>query len=104
MGLNRARAGSTGLIEMAQLDELRKQVERQARRMQKAEREKPTLLSQTIYIGTLGLLFVVPVVGGAYLGRWLDDMLKGYSIHWTVSMILLGVFVGAMNVYLFMRE
>lgn len=89
---------------MAQLDELRKQVERQARRMQKAERERPTLLSQTIYIGTLGLLFVVPVVGGAYLGRWLDDMLSGYSIHWTISMILLGVFVGAMNVYLFMRE
>ena len=72
--------------------------------MQKAERERPTLLSQTIYIGTLGLLFVVPVVGGAYLGRWLDDMLSGYSIHWTISMILLGVFVGAMNVYLFMRE
>ena len=89
---------------MAQLDELRKQVQRQARRMQKAERERPTLLSQTIYIGTLGLLFVVPVVGGAYLGRWLDDMLSGYSIHWTISMILLGVFVGAMNVYLFMRE
>jgi len=89
---------------MAQLDQLRKQVERQARRMQKAERERSTLLSQTIYIGTLGLLFVVPVVGGAYLGRWLDELLAGYSIHWTVSMILLGVFVGAMNVYLFMKE
>ena len=85
---------------MAQLDQLRKQVERQARRMQKAERERSTLLSQTIYIGTLGLLFVVPVVGGAYLGRWLDELLAGYSIHWTVSMILLG----AMNVYLFMKE
>ena len=40
----------------------------------------------------------------AYLGRWLDELLAGYSIHWTVSMILLGVFVGAMNVYLFMKE
>lgn len=89
---------------MAQLDELRKQVERQARRMQKAERERPTLLSQTVYIGTLGLLFVVPVVGGAYLGRWLDDMVSGYSIRWTVSLILVGVFVGGMNVYLFVRD
>ena len=89
---------------MAQLDELRKQVERQARRMQNAERERSTLLSQTVYIGTLGLLFVVPVVGGAYLGRWLDELLSGYSIHWTVSMILLGVFVGAINVYLFTKE
>ena len=52
---------------MAESDELRKQVERQAQRMQKAERERPTLLSQTVYAGTLGLLFVLPVIGGAYL-------------------------------------
>lgn len=92
------------MILMAQLDELRKQVERQARRMEKAERERPTLISQTIYIGTLGLLFVIPVIGGAYLGRWLDSMVSGYSIRWTVSLILVGVFVGGLNVYLFVRE
>ncbi len=92
------------MILVAQLDELRKQVERQARRMQKAERERPTLISQTIYIGTLGLLFVIPVIGGAYLGRWLDSMITGYSIRWTVSLILVGVFVGGLNVYLFVKE
>ena len=53
-------------------DELRKRVEQQAQRMKKAERERSTLMSQTIYIGTLGLVFVLPVVGGAYLGNWLD--------------------------------
>lgn len=89
---------------MAQMDELRKQVERQARRMQKADRERPTLLGQTVYIGTLGLLFVLPVVGGAYLGQWLDGLAVGYSIRWTMSLILLGVFVGALNVYLLIRE
>ena len=89
---------------MPNSDELRKQVERQAKRMQKAERERPTLISQTIYIGTLGLLFVLPVIGGAYLGRWLDGMAASYSIRWTTSLILLGVFVGAFNVYLFIRE
>jgi ATP synthase protein I len=89
---------------MAPSDELRKQVERQARRMKKAERERPTLISQTIYIGTLGLLFVLPVIGGAYLGRWLDGLATSYSIRWTVSLILVGVFVGAFNVYLFIRE
>ncbi|HUU72125.1 MAG TPA: AtpZ/AtpI family protein [Burkholderiales bacterium] len=72
--------------------------------MKKAERERPTLLGQTVYIGTLGLLFVLPLVGGAYLGQWLDNMATGYSIRWTVSLILVGVFVGAMNVYLFVRE
>ena len=72
--------------------------------MQKAERERPTLLGQTVYIGTLGLLFVLPVVGGAYLGHWLDGLVEGYSVRWTVSLILLGVFIGGLNVYLFIRE
>ena len=89
---------------MSQADELRKEVERQARRMEQAERERGTLLGQTVYIGTLGLLMVLPVVGGAYLGRWLDGLATGYSIRWTVSLILVGVFVGALNVYLFIRD
>ncbi len=84
--------------------ELREQVERQARRIDKAERERPTLIGQTVYVGTLGLLLVLPAVGGAYLGRWLDSLAAGYSIRWTLSLILVGVFVGAVNVYLFIRE
>jgi ATP synthase protein I len=85
-------------------DELRKQVERQARRMQQAEHDRPTLIGQTIYLGTLGVLFVLPLLVGAYLGSWLDGMADQYSSRWTVSLILLGVFVGALNVYLFIRE
>ena len=85
-------------------EQLRKRVELQARRMKQAEKDRPTLLSQTVYIGTLGLLFVLPVVGGAYLGRWLDLMVEGYSIRWTLSMIILGVITGWINVYLFIRE
>jgi len=89
---------------MPQLDELRKQVERQAKRMEKAERDRPTLIGQTVYIGTLGLLFVLPMVGGAYLGYWLDNQATGYSVRWTVSLLLLGIVIGALNVYLFIRE
>jgi ATP synthase protein I len=85
-------------------EELKKRVERQAKRMQKAERERPTLIGQTVFVGTLGLLFVLPVIGGAYLGRWLDGFASGYSMRWTLSLILLGVFVGALNVYLFIRD
>ena len=87
-----------------QHDDLDKAVERQTRRMKQAEDERPTLLGHTIFMGTLGLLFVLPVIGGAYLGQWLDQLLAGYSVHWTVSLILLGVFIGALNVYLFIRE
>jgi ATP synthase protein I len=83
---------------------LEERIARQAQRMRRAEDERRTLIGQTIYLGTLGILFVLPVVGGAYLGRWLDDRLQGYAVHWTVSMIFLGIVVGAVNVYLFVRE
>jgi ATP synthase protein I len=89
---------------MPQPDDLRKQVERQARRMKKAERERPTLIGETVYISTLGLLFGLPVIGGAYLGNWLDSLAAGYSFRWTVSLILVGVIVGALNVYLFIKD
>jgi len=89
---------------MNQQQQLRKQVEQQARRMKKAEQERPTLLGQTVHIGTLGLLFILPVIGGAYLGRWLDAMASGYSIRWTISLILLGIFIGIFNVYYFIKE
>lgn len=89
---------------MADTDKLRQQVERQAQRMKKAERERSTLIGQTVYMGTLGLLMVLPVIGGAFLGQWLDSLVSGYSIRWTTSLILLGVFIGAVNVYLFIRE
>ena len=72
--------------------------------MKQAEHDRPTLLAQTVYIGTLGLVFVLPVVGGAYLGRWLDSLASGYSIRWTVSLILLGVMVGMINAYLLIRD
>jgi ATP synthase protein I len=85
-------------------NELPKRVERQAKRLKKAERERPTLIGQTVYLGTLGLVFVLPVVGGAYLGVWLDGLVQGYSVRWTMSCILLGVFIGALNVYFLIKE
>jgi ATP synthase protein I len=85
-------------------DRLSEAVEKQVERQKQAEADRPTLLGQTVYIGTLGLLLVLPVVAGAYLGVWLDGMLAGYSVRWTLSLILVGVFVGAINVYLFVRE
>lgn len=89
---------------MSDRDELKRRVERQARRMKQAEKDQDTLLGQTVYLGTLGLLFVLPIVGGAYLGDWLDERLPGFSEHWTVSLILLGVFIGFINVYLFVKD
>lgn len=85
-------------------EQLRKKVELQAKRMKKAEKDRPTLMSQTAYIGTLGLILVLPLIAGAYFGRWLDSQLAGYSIRWTMSMLFVGLVIGAINVYLFIRE
>lgn len=84
--------------------QLQSQVEQQARRMKKAEQDRPNLMGQTVFIGVLGMLFLLPVIGGAYLGLWLDDKAEGYSAFWTVSMIFAGVFIGIFNVYYFIKE
>ena len=84
--------------------QLQQRIDEQVERLKQAERDRPTLLAQTTYIGTLGLLFVLPVIGGAYLGRWLDSLMAGYSLRWTLSMIFLGLVVGGVNVFLFVRE
>ncbi len=88
-------------IEQQRLEE---RMQRQVERMKRAERERSSLLGQTVYLSTLGVLFVVPVVIGAYFGSWLDGRLEGYAVHWTLSMIFLGIVIGAVNVYLFIRE
>ena len=89
---------------MPKLNGLKEKIECQAERIKKAERERDSRIGQTIYIGTLGLLLVLPIVGCAYLGHLVDSMMDGYSIRWTTSLILLGTLIGAVNVYLFIKE
>lgn len=85
-------------------EQLRRSVEKQVKRMRRAEKERPTLLSQSVFMGTLALLFVLPVIFGAYLGNWLDGMAQGYSIRWTMGLIFVGLIVGIINVYMYIRE
>jgi ATP synthase protein I len=73
-------------------------------RKKRAEKSAATVLARTAYLGTLGLMLVLPIVAGAYLGNWLDGHAKGFSFSWTISLIVIGVFIGAMNVFLFVRQ
>ena len=88
----------------AQRDALRDAVQKDVDRIEKGERERRSMLGYTVFMGTIAGLFVLPVVGGAYLGRWLDGMASGYSVRWTVSLILLGVVIGAVNVYRYLED
>ena len=82
----------------------RQDVDRDARRLKTGERGRHSLLAQTVFLGTLSVLFLAPLVAGAYLGRWLDGMHEGYSVRWTVNLIILGLAAGVLNVYLFIRK
>ena len=74
----------------------------QIRRLKAARRSGP--LGLLVTGGTAGLLLTLPLVAGAYLGRWLDEQAAGYSVRWTVNLILLGLALGIYNVYLFFKE
>lgn len=85
-------------------EKLRHEVEHQVERMKQAEKDRSTVLAQSVFLGTLGLVFVLPIVVGAYLGRWLDELMAGYSIHWTLNLLFLGIAIGAVNVWLLIRR
>lgn len=82
----------------------RRDVARDSERLKQAERRRRSLLAQTVFLGSLSVLFLVPLLAGAYLGRWLDSLGEGYTVRWTVNMIILGLALGMFNVYFFIRK
>jgi ATP synthase protein I len=83
-------------------DSLRRAIDDQVERRR---RYRPAgLIGLLVTGGTAGLLFIVPILIGAYGGRWIDAQLSGYSVRWTVSLIILGIAVGGYNVYRFLKE
>ncbi len=85
-------------------EKLSKKLKLQIRRIKKAENERDTLMAQTIYVGTLGLLFILPLIGGIYTGLWLDEMSTEYSSRWTLGLMFAGLAIGVLNVYFFIRN
>jgi len=44
-------------------------------------------------VGTVGWMVVLPAVGGAFLGRWIDAR-YGTGIMWTLALLVVGLVVG----------
>lgn len=80
------------------------QTKRDIARLAKKEKGPANWIGILFYGGTLGLLFVTPIVLAAYLGRWLDTLAAGYSVRWTVSLIVLGIVTGAYNAFRFIQK
>jgi ATP synthase protein I len=83
---------------------LKKKIESQVKRIKKAEHDRPNLLAQTVNLSTMVLVMILPIIAGVYLGHWLDSMIEGYSMHWTLSLLIIGIVIGIFNVYLLLRE
>ncbi len=81
-----------------------KQTTKDIERLEKKDIHPLSWAGILVYGGTVGLLFVVPIIAGAYLGRWLDTLQTGYSVGWTINLILLGLGVGAYNVMRFFKQ
>lgn len=89
---------------MTDRDKLIEETGRDVERLEQKEKMPANLVGVLFYGGMLGLLFAVPIVAGAYLGRWLDSLVTGYSVRWTLSLILLGIAIGGYNVYRFLKD
>ena len=76
---------------------LTEEVEKSAKEILRSRREK-NFWYYTAILGVGGWLFVLPVVAGAYLGRYLDRKVPG-GISWTITCILLGLALGIYNVW-----
>ncbi len=79
-------------------------VEKRISRLRRAEKERRGLLAEAAPLGVLGLVIALPVVAGAYLGRWLDGLNPGYTTRWSVSMIFVGLMIGGFNAYKYLAR
>ncbi len=80
-------------------DKFATEIERSARELDKGRKEK-NFWHYAAILGVGGWLFVIPVVAGAYFGRYLDRKLTG-TTSWTITFMLIGIGVGIYNVWHF---
>lgn len=53
-------------------------------------------------IGVLGWIFVLPMLAGLFVGRWLDARLDA-GIFWTAPLLLLGLCLGGWTAWKWMN-
>jgi ATP synthase protein I len=76
-------------------------VDKSARELTKARREKRTFWRYAYLLGVGGWLFAIPVVGCAYFGKYLDSKFDGKGISWTITFLILGIAFGVYNAWQF---
>ena len=71
-----------------------------AKELMEARKDKDGFLHYAYVLGVGGWLLALPIVGGAYLGKYLDKKV-GVSggISWTITFIIIGIAVGFFNLW-----
>ena len=85
-------------------DRFSREIEAAGRKLLAGRRARPTAWRYAALLGAGGWLLVVPVVGGAYLGRWLDGRHDSGGQSWTLTLILVGLGVGVYNFWSYYRR
>jgi ATP synthase protein I len=85
-------------------DRFSHEIEASGRKLAAARKARTTVWRYAALLGAGGWLLVVPVVGGAYLGRWLDGRGVGGGQSWTLTLILLGLGLGIYNFWSYYRR
>ncbi len=75
-------------------DPLIREVRRhQARRAAWRKAGEPSVARRLAQIGVLGWIIVAPMLGGVFLGRWLDARFES-GLFWTAPLLILGLGLG----------
>jgi ATP synthase protein I len=78
-------------------------IERSARDLEKGRRERSAFWHYAYVLGVGGWLLAIPVVAGAYIGRYLDRFRAG-DISWTITCIIIGLASGIYNIWHFLMK
>lgn len=75
-----------------------------SQRAEQAERDpEPSLARRFAQIGVLGWVIVVPLLGGLWLGRWLDGVFAS-GITFAAAGLLLGACLGLWSAWRWMQQ
>lgn len=61
--------------------------------------KKGVTWEKAVMVGSIGWMIVFPLVAGGYLGNYLDNNYKVEDISWTITFIILGLFIAFYSVW-----
>lgn len=84
-------------------EEFHKRISSKEQRKMRARTSEESVWFGLGTMGTVGWSVAVPALAGAAIGRWLDARFQD-TISWTLMLLLIGVGLGSLNAYYWVRR